>query len=364
MRFLDRDEHPMRFAVITSVTSGLTVTAFLGVLGVVTRTGLLTWPIPLWSLIASVVAMMCLAVIVVVRRGQGTRRVFLVVHAFSQKHWVSELIHDAHRALDRRVTDMVLKIPDKDYSATGQSHHLRSILAQRDQFIGGLVVPVEFERTRHELVRFCEKFVRPVVMMDVEPFGDERDYPPNTAFVGYDAGGLGECAAGWVVSQLAVAGECEPIILVVGSRGQRKRQQRFVEVIKNKAPTARVIVHDDGEFARMRARRVVGRCLRELRGEGRVPTVIFCTNDEMALGAVDALLFEGSATPIVVGVDGTPEATALIDTGQSPLRATVVQDAYLVSETAVDLLERLLKGEHVAIRTLLQGKLYTGSEST
>ncbi|MFL6123227.1 sugar ABC transporter substrate-binding protein [Actinophytocola sp.] len=361
MKFLDRDEHPVLFAVTTSVTSGVIVTAVLGAVEAATRTSWLNWRFPLWSLIAAIVVMTCLVVVLVAaRRGGRVRMVFLVVHAFSQKHWVSELIHDVHRAFDRHRTDMVLKIPDKDYSATGQAHHLRGILARRDQYVAGLVVPVEFERNRHDLIQFCQKFRRPVVMMDVEPFNDERDYPPNTAFVGYDAAAIGECAAEWVVGQLATKRECEQIVLVVGGRGQRRRQQRFVEVMREKLPAARVIVNDGGEFARTRARNVVCNCLRELRGEGRTPTVIFCTNDEMALGAVDALLLDGTAAATtVIGVDGTPGATALIDTRQTPLRATVVQDSYLVSETAVDLLERMLKGEHVPTRTLLRGELYT-----
>jgi ribose transport system substrate-binding protein len=361
MRLLDRDEHPMRFAVMTSVISGLTLTVVLGGAGVLTRTGLLTMMVPLWLLIASVVAVACLAVVVSVGRRGAPRRVFLVVHAFSETHWISELTHNTHRALDRCGAEMVLKIPDKDFSETGQVYYLRAIQSRRVQYIGGLIVLVEFDRSKHDIVRFCAKFPKPVVMMDIELFKDERDYPPNTAFVGYDATVIGTRAADWVVAQLVAMSETEPVVLVVGARGQRGRQQRFVEVVREKVPKARVILDDDGEFARIRARRVVGRRLRELRDEGSKPAAIFCTNDELALGAVDALLSDGSTTTAVVGVDGTPEAKALIDTGQSPLRATVVQDSYRVSEIAVDLLDRMLRGERVPIRTLLSGELYTGS---
>ena len=361
MRFLDRDEHPMRFAVITSVTSGLTATVILGVVGAITRTGLLTSSVPLWSLIVTVVAILCLAVVLVGRGRTTTRRAFLVVHAFTETHWVSELTHNTHRALDRRGTEMVLKIPDKDFSEAGQTHHLRNILSHRDQYVGGLIVSVEPGQTRHDLVRFCASFLKPVVMMDVQPFKDERDYPPNTSFVGYDATVIGTRAADWVVAQLMAMGETEPIVLVVGGPRQRGRQERFVEVVKEKVPKARVILDDDGEFVRMRARKVVGRCLQGLRDEGRQPAIIFCTSDEMALGAVDALLAEGTTTTAVVGVDGTPEAKALIDTGQSPLRATVVQDPYRVSEIAVDLLERMLRGERVPVHTLLAGEICTAS---
>lgn len=361
MGFLGRDDHPVRFAVTTSVISGLTVTMIVGAAGAVTQKGLFTLKVPLWSLIAATVAITCLAMVILTRHRRTPRQTFLVVHAFSETHWISELTHNTHRALDRCGRDMVLKIPDKDFSEAGQTHHLRGILSRRDQYVGGLVVPLDVEHTRHDLKVFCAEFSKPVVMMDIEPFADERNYPANTSFVGYDAALIGECAADWVVDELTTMGETAPVVMVIGAGGQQGRQQRFVEVIKTKVPRSRVILDNDGSFARMRARRIVGRRLRELRAEGCVPTIIFCTNDEMALGAVDALLTEGVTTTTVVGVDGTPEAKALIDNGQSPLRATVVQDAYRVSEIAVDLLERMLRGDRVLVRTLLAGEVYTTS---
>jgi ribose transport system substrate-binding protein len=361
MGFLERDDHPVRFAVTTSVISGLTVTIVVGVVGSVTQKGLFTLEVPLWSLIATTVTVMCLAMVVLARQRKTPRQAFLVVHAFSETHWISELTHNTHRALDRCGRDMVLKIPDKDFSEAGQTHHLRGIISRRDQYIGGLVVPLEFEQNRHDLKAFCADLSKPVVMMDIEPFDDELNYPANTSFVGYDAALIGECAADWVVDELATMGETTPVVMVIGAGGQRGRQQRFVEVIKTKVPRSRVVLDNDGSFARMRARRIVGRRLRELRTEGCVPTIIFCTNDEMALGAVDALLTEGVTTTTVVGVDGTPEAKALIDNGQSPLRATVVQDAYRVSEIAVDILERMLRGDRVRVRTLLTGEIYATS---
>jgi ribose transport system substrate-binding protein len=366
MGFLDRDKHPMRFAVTCSVVGGLTFSAILALISTVTRTGLLTSSVPLWSLVVLACTLVFLAFAKVARKRKTARRTFLIIPAFSQKHWVADLIQNVHRSLDRRATDIVLKIPDKDYSGVGQMHHLRRILADSDQYDGGFVVAAELDVIRHDLVKFCTKLGKPVVMMDVEPFDDERDYPDSTAFVGYDSAGIGERAAGWVVDYLVTNNQSEPTVLVVGSRSQTARQKRFIEALSANAPDVRLILDEDGDFARMRGSTVVRRYLQRLRLEGRKLTVIFCTNDELALGAVDALYSDGpeSADKIaVVGVDGTPEATALIDTGHSPLRATVVQDSYRISELAADLFERLLKGESVPRRTLLTAQLYAGQDT-
>ncbi|MEJ2857697.1 MULTISPECIES: substrate-binding domain-containing protein [unclassified Saccharothrix] len=88
---------------------------------------------------------------------------------------------------------------------------------------------------------------------------------------------------------------------------------------------------------------------------------IFCTNDEMALGAVDALratTSPASAATVVIGVDGVPEARTLIGAGTSPLRATVVQDAHHLAENAVHVLERMHNDRHVPKRTVLRPEVY------
>jgi ribose transport system substrate-binding protein len=87
---------------------------------------------------------------------------------------------------------------------------------------------------------------------------------------------------------------------------------------------------------------------------------IFCTNDEMALGAVDALSSPSLATQatVVVGIDGVLEARALIDTGTSPLKATVVQDTHRLAMSITDLLDKMHHGRAVPKRTILPAEIY------
>jgi ribose transport system substrate-binding protein len=80
----------------------------------------------------------------------------------------------------------------------------------------------------------------------------------------------------------------------------------------------------------------------------------------MALGAIEALPSPSPANPatLVIGIDGVQEAKALIDTAQSPLRATVVQDTHRLLGGVVDLLEKMHRGRPVPKRTILPAEIY------
>jgi ribose transport system substrate-binding protein len=89
---------------------------------------------------------------------------------------------------------------------------------------------------------------------------------------------------------------------------------------------------------------------------------IFCTDDEMGLGAVDALATPSPATErtVVIGIDGIAEAKALIDSGTSPFRATVVQDTDQLAVSVADALVKLHRGRRVPTRKLLDAAVYEG----
>ena len=69
---------------------------------------------------------------------------------------------------------------------------------------------------------------------------------------------------------------------------------------------------------------------------------VFAHNDEMALGAVEAI---GSSDIVVVGFDATDDALAAIEEGR--MAATVAQKPDLMGETAVETAISLIKGETV-----------------
>ncbi|MEV0680057.1 substrate-binding domain-containing protein [Actinosynnema sp. NPDC050436] len=287
--------------------------------------------------------------------GGRARQAFLVTSAFEQKYWLAELVQRVHRTLDRAGVDLVLKLPDRDYDAAAQAHLLRRVLASGHDYVGGIVTATEVDRLRPDLTEFCHDLGLPVVFADVDPFGPAHAYPPNAAFVGYLDGDIGALAARRLVAHLAH--RTRPRVLIVASREHPDRQNRCARILREEVPGVVITVVDDCAFRRSRAYEAVRVHLRD----GTALDAVFCTNDEMALGAVDALRTACSPDTIVVGVDGTLEARDLIDSRTSPLTATVVQDAHRLAECVVHVLERMREHRETPQRTVLDPELYQAS---
>jgi ribose transport system substrate-binding protein len=116
-------------------------------------------------------------------------------------------------------------------------------------------------------------------------------------------------------------------------------------------------------YDRKRSSDIVEQHLEKVRAEGGTVHAIFCTNDEMALGAVDAIQKLSAAGEhhgdlVVVGVDATREAVATIDSGGTAFRATVVQASRQVAEVAVNTMLKLSRGDRVEAVTMIPTTIY------
>ena len=78
--------------------------------------------------------------------------------------------------------------------------------------------------------------------------------------------------------------------------------------------------------------------------------VVICNNDEMALGAIEALRSAGKLDSVpVVGVDATPDGQASVKRGE--MWGTVLQDADKLGRTLVDIQIELQAGKEVPAET-------------
>lgn len=354
MGWLDRDRTPAMFAIATSVTSGVISFVIGNVFLTTPRNVLVTW----------VAAVFCGAGLIswgafhVLRRARKrTRRAFVMVSAFDQKYYIASFVRQMHNALDRVGVDTVLKVPDRDYDASAQSHHLERALDRRRDYMGGVIFAGQVRHLRDDLETFCRTARLPVVFTDLEPFG-ESEYPGGSVYVGYDTGQLGKQAGRWLARYLH--GVRNPRVLIIASREHSQRQQECIRMLEDELPGVRIDLDQDCDFERAKAYHSVLTHVRKLNAR-QCLHAIFCADDEMGLGAVDALATTptpATRSTVVIGIDGVAEAKALIDSGTSPFRATVVQDTHQLALSIVDALLKMHRGRRLPKRRILEASVY------
>ncbi len=318
---------------------------------------------PSWLWLAGAFAVAIGLPISIGRYHRRRKQVFILVSAFAQKHWVNKLLHEFIMVLGHHELDLVFKAPVHDYSGHGQIQQLLRIRRRSRDYAGGFIMVTDASRVEADLVTFGRSAKYPIVFLDQRPFTDTAHYPRGSAFVGCDPAEIGTNAADWVARTLRRRRIRRPGVLVVGSNEHKDRQASFVIALKQQVPGAVITVSDQGLFARERCKEIVDRHLKDLSARGEQLHVIFCTNDDMALGAVDAIqerITTGQECDdiTVVGVDGTDEALAVIRSGGTAFRATIVQDTRRVADLAVQQMLKLQAGEHVEIESFVPTTIY------
>nr|WP_062335015.1 sugar ABC transporter substrate-binding protein [Herbidospora sakaeratensis] len=338
-----------------SLISGLILAAGASLLPVA-RPGSVLGSIPLWVYVATAATLAALLAFLVANRLRRGRQAFVMISAIAETRWLADLLSDLSRALDRHGVDLVVKLPVHDHTGRSQLQCLDSLRRERRSYMGGFMVVDQLHRMPQELSEACRHLRHPVVFLDRDPFADEADFPPRTAFVGTDPAEIGEMVANLLAKHLIERGVRSPSVLVIAGDAQGPRAERFETRFRELMPSARIETSTQGQFVRERAREIT---LARLARGGPAPDAIFCTNDEMALGAADAVQSRSpAADPMIIGVDGIPEALAAIGLGTGPFRGTAVQDTRRMAEVAVDALMRLRAGERPPTRLLVPTSLY------
>lgn len=188
------------------------------------------------------------------------------------------------------------------------------------------------------------------------PLADAESAGVKLAFsVGSDNFQIGKKAAEYAKSLLGQS-RCQIVILegAVGSEPGRLRVQGFKEGVQMQMPQADVIASLPADWDRLKSMNITADLIQ------RFPTIdlIFAANDQMALGAVEALKTGGKlAQTKVIGVDGTDAARQAIERGE--LTASVAQVPHLLGKRALELAIDFIAGKHVPQRELTDTPVVT-----
>ena len=172
----------------------------------------------------------------------------------------------------------------------------------------------------------------PVITVDRSSEGGEV-----VAHIASDNVAGGELAGEFLMSLIEEGSEVAMLEGVAGSSAARDRGQGFLNVVDGKV---NLVASQTANFNRTEGLTVMENILQAN------PNVkaIFAQNDEMALGALEAIQAAGKDI-IVIGFDATDDAVAKVESGD--LAATVAQQPALIGEKAIEAAVKVLAGESV-----------------
>lgn len=150
----------------------------------------------------------------------------------------------------------------------------------------------------------------------------------------------GKQAAAELAAALGNKGSIIVLQGVAGTSASRDRGAGFAEGMKA-FPNIKIVAQQTANFDRTAALDVTTNLLQAHPGV----TGVFAENDEMALGAIQALGAKAGKEVKIVGFDGTTDGLAAIKAGT--MVATVAQQPAKLGQTAVEQVAKILKGEKV-----------------
>jgi galactofuranose transport system substrate-binding protein len=197
----------------------------------------------------------------------------------------------------------------------------------------------------------------PVILIDRAARGEPgKDY---LTFLGSDFLDQGRRVARFLAEKTGGQAGIVELTGTSGSSVARDRAQGFREALRGH-PAMRIIASQTADFSRVLGQRVMTN-IAQARGD-RI-SAVYAHNDEMALGAIQALKAAGrrpGKDPLIVSIDGQRAALEAILRGE--LNATAESNPRF-GPIAFDVLERHLDGHPVPPEIILEDRFYDASNA-
>jgi ribose transport system substrate-binding protein len=247
-----------------------------------------------------------------------------------------------------------LVVTDAQGQTSKQVSDVEDLIARRVDAI--FLAPREYEGLAPALQAAKDAHI-PVFLIDREAAGTAGvDF---VTFLGSDFVQQGRRAGEWLAKQTGGKANIVELTGTAGSSVARDRSQGFNEAIKA-SPDMKVVASQTGDFARANGQKVMGNILQSL---GNQITAVYAHNDEMALGAIQALTAAGrkpGQDVTVVSVDGEKAALEAIVRGE--MGATVESNPRF-GPLAFDTLEKYLAKEAIPPKIILEDRFFDAADA-
>jgi galactofuranose transport system substrate-binding protein len=239
---------------------------------------------------------------------------------------------------------------DAQSDTAKQISDVEDMVAQGVDYI--ILAPREFEGLTPALTTAKNADI-PIVLVDRKVAGEPgKDY---VSFLGSNFIEQGQKAADWLIEEMGGKGNIVELTGTSGSSVALDRQKGFVDKLKEKAPDMKVIASQTGDFARANGQKVMENLLQS---EGDNIDAVYAHNDEMAIGAINAIKAAGKVPGkdiIIVSVDGTKDALQAIIDGE--MGATVESSPFF-GPSVFDVIENLENGKEVEKEIIIEDRFF------
>ena len=237
-----------------------------------------------------------------------------------------------------RELDVAIQFEDAQGDVGRQLNQIQNFIAQKLDAI--IINPVDTDATPR-MTRLVVRAGIPLVYVNRMPA--DKQLPAKVAFVGSDETQSGTLQMTEVCRLLKGKGEIVVMIGELSNQSARQRTQDILDVIaKPDCHGIRVLEKQTANWKRTEAADLMNNGL----SAGLRPQAVVANDDEMAIGAIQALRQARLlSSTVVAGIDATPDGLAAMKAGD--LKVTVFQNAPGQGRGAVDTALKLVRGEAV-----------------
>ncbi|MDR1956033.1 MAG: substrate-binding domain-containing protein [Treponema sp.] len=232
--------------------------------------------------------------------------------------------------------DFTLDFQDAQEDVVKQQDHVNNLISKGAKAL--VVVPVNTSAMA-PITKAAQDAKIPLVYVNRNPFGAGA-LPANVFYVGSQEAIAGELQMTAMGKALNGQGGVCILMGKLDNEGAIQRTQGNEDTIKKSFPGITVLAKETGNWQRDQ-----GMSLTEnwITTYGESLKGILGNNDEMALGAIEALKAAGRTDVVVMGVDRIPDAITAVQSGA--MAATVLQDAAGQGRGAGDAVYKALQNQ-------------------
>lgn len=249
----------------------------------------------------------------------------------------------AQKAADTNNVELI--VTDAQNQPSKQQTDIENLIQKKPDLI--IVDPADSDAVASAIEQANEKKI-PVITIDRASNGGTV-----VTHIGFDAIKSGNIAGDFLGKALNGKGKVVEIMGIMGTNVAQDRSKGFNEAI-SKYPEIEVVAKQSADFDRAKAMKVMENILQanpEIDG-------VYAANDEMALGALEAIEAAGRLDKItLIGCDDIDDTKAAIKAGK--VEATIAEPPFFLGKNAVETALKYLKGESIEKTVILPSTLIT-----